>query len=131
MLCACVCACVHACVPACVRACLHKHRNCFLHHFIKAAHYPCYAHAVNLMLIESLESYDKHFNDRLLVDFPTVGGRPVRLGEVAVQLCSRLVNIFLPDENGRRPCHGTTLVHMSRYHSDPPVTVVNYHLVMV
>ena len=46
---------------------------------------------------------------------------PCRLGphaeprEVAVELSCRLARIFLPDEHGRRPCHG----HERRFAEDP------------
>jgi hypothetical protein len=39
----------------------------------------------------------------------------LNLQEVAAELASRLSSIFLPDESGRRPCHG----HDARYASDP------------
>jgi hypothetical protein len=37
------------------------------------------------------------------------------LKEVAQELSRRLASIFLPDENGRRPCHGG----ITKYESDP------------
>ena len=37
------------------------------------------------------------------------------LDEVATELSSRLTRIFLPDERGRRPCHGDD----ARYATDP------------
>ena len=39
----------------------------------------------------------------------------MNLDEVAVELSQRLVKLFLPDEQGRRPCHGNDL----RYANDP------------
>ena len=73
------------------------------------------------MLIESLESYDRYFEDRLIVDFPTVRGRPMRLRDVSIQLCTRLVDLFLPDEHGHRPCHGSNPASS--------MTLANYHVV--
>ena len=86
--------------------------------------------SVNLLVIESLESYDKFFEDRLLVDFPTVRGRPMRLRDVSIQLCTRLVDLFLPDEHGHRPCHGTYPVSSLIVSVLPNQTFVNYHAVV-
>jgi hypothetical protein len=37
------------------------------------------------------------------------------LGDVALELARRLSSIFIPDRDGRRPCHGEE----SQYASDP------------
>jgi len=39
----------------------------------------------------------------------------MNLGEVAREIASRLARIFLPDDEGRRPCHGAE----RRYKEDP------------
>ena len=39
----------------------------------------------------------------------------MNLEEVAAELSARMVRLFLPDQNGRRPCHGEDL----RYANDP------------
>ena len=46
------------------------------------------------------------FGDDLLVEYPTGSGEKLSLGEIADDLTRRLVNLFLLDEDGRRPVHG-------------------------
>ncbi|HEY1549577.1 MAG TPA: hypothetical protein VGG28_17235, partial [Kofleriaceae bacterium] len=49
------------------------------------------------------------------VECPTGSGKRVNLAKVAEELETRLASLFLPDANGRRPCHGAD----DRYASDP------------
>jgi hypothetical protein len=70
---------------------------------------------VNYLLIEALERYHYFYGNRLRVECPTGSGKLMNLGEVAQEISSRLARIFLPDANGRRPCHGDE----SRYAQDP------------
>jgi hypothetical protein len=51
----------------------------------------------------------------LKVEFPTRSGNLLTLRQIARELSLRLVATFLPDKNGRRPCHGTD----ARYAADP------------
>lgn len=61
---------------------------------------------VNFLLIEALERYHHFYGDTLRVQCPTGSGGWMNLQEVARELTSRLARLFLPDEHGRRPCHG-------------------------
>jgi len=61
---------------------------------------------VNYLLIEALERYHHFFGDELRVECPVGSGQRLTLKEVAHELASRLARLFLPDERGRRPCHG-------------------------
>jgi hypothetical protein len=70
---------------------------------------------VNYLLIEALQRYDYFYGDGLRVECPTGSGQFVTLSDAADEIGRRLLNIFLPDKNGRRPCHGED----SRYASDP------------
>jgi hypothetical protein len=70
---------------------------------------------VNYLLVEALERYDHFYGDTLRVECPAGSGRLLTLGEVATELSSRLASTFLPDEQGRRPCHGDD----TRYATDP------------
>jgi hypothetical protein len=70
---------------------------------------------LNYLLIESLQRYDHFYGDDLKIECPTGSGRWMTLGEVAVELSRRLGSIFLPDDEGRRPCHGGD----ERYARDP------------
>ena len=62
---------------------------------------------VNYLLIEALERYHHFYGDTLQVECPTGSGRLMNLRDVARELAVRLVRLFRPDENGRRPCHGS------------------------
>jgi len=70
---------------------------------------------LNYLLIEALERYHHFYGDALTVEIPAGSGRRVNLREAAHELAGRLASIFLPDANGRRPCHGDD----PRYARDP------------
>jgi hypothetical protein len=70
---------------------------------------------LNYLVVEALERYHHYYEDSLKVECPTGSGKFLNLQEVAAELASRLSNIFLPDQNGRRPCHGQD----QRYATDP------------
>jgi hypothetical protein len=61
---------------------------------------------VNYLLVEALERYHYFYGDTLQVECPTGSGRLMNLREVARNLAARLVQLFRPDQNGRRACHG-------------------------
>ncbi len=61
---------------------------------------------INFLLIEALERYHHFYGDELTVECPVGSGRKLTLNQVAQELASRVVRIFLPDKTGRRPCHG-------------------------
>jgi hypothetical protein len=70
---------------------------------------------VNYLLVEALERYHHFYGDDFKVECPTGSGVWMTLKEVAVELSRRMSNLFLPDADGRRPCHGDD----SRYRDDP------------
>jgi hypothetical protein len=70
---------------------------------------------VNFLLMESLEVYHHFYGDQFQVECPVGSGRKVTLLEAAREIERRLVRLFLPDEQGRRPCHGDE----ARYADDP------------
>jgi len=70
---------------------------------------------INYLLVEALERYDQFYGDRIKVECPTGSGNYLSLKGVATELSRRLGSIFLPDQNGMRPCHGG----QQRYASDP------------
>jgi len=61
---------------------------------------------INYLIIEALERYHHFYGDSLRVEFPTGSGELMNLDEVANELTRRLVSIFLPGKEGRRPWHG-------------------------
>ena len=64
---------------------------------------------INYLLIEALERYYHFYGESLKVECPTRSGRWVNLQEGAREIASRLTRLFLPDAEGRRPCHGADL----------------------
>jgi hypothetical protein len=70
---------------------------------------------LNYLLIEALERYHYFYGDALRVECPVGSGRFLTLDEVAREIERRLASIFLPDDKGVRPCHGSE----RRYASDP------------
>ena len=61
---------------------------------------------INYLLIEALERYHHFYGETLKVECPTGSGNKMNLQQVADELRRRLAGLFLPDANGRRPCHG-------------------------
>ena len=70
---------------------------------------------INYLIIEALERYHHFYGDKLKVECPVGSGKMLTLQEVAQELSRRLSSIFLPDENGERPCHGG----VKKYSADP------------
>jgi hypothetical protein len=70
---------------------------------------------VNYLLLEALERYHHFYGDQLKVECPTGSGCWLDLQAAARFLARRLTRLFLPDQDGRRPCHG----HNLRFQADP------------
>jgi hypothetical protein len=70
---------------------------------------------INYLLVEALERYHHFYGDTLKVECPVGSGRFLTLSGVAGELARRLSSLFLPNNQGTRPCHGTD----SRYAQDP------------
>jgi hypothetical protein len=61
---------------------------------------------VNYLAIQSLLRMHAYYGEELTVEHPTGSGRQATLLEVARDLQARLVSIFTPGPDGRRPVHG-------------------------
>jgi hypothetical protein len=61
---------------------------------------------VNYLLVEALERYHHFYGENFKIECPTGSGKMMNLRQVSHELACRLSNIFTPDGNGRRPCHG-------------------------
>jgi hypothetical protein len=61
---------------------------------------------VNALIIRALIHYHLYYGDEFTIDCPTDSGRRMTLYEVAEEIARRLGNIFLGDEQGRRPVYG-------------------------
>lgn len=63
-------------------------------------------HTVNLLIVESLKRYHYYYGDELKVECPHGSGVMMNLKDVAFEIEKRIVKLFLPDKDGRRPCNG-------------------------
>ena len=70
---------------------------------------------VNYLLIESLQKFHHYLGDDFKVECPTGSGQMMTLWEVAAELSQRMTRIFLRDEDGARPVHGSNPL----FHDDP------------
>ena len=70
---------------------------------------------VNFLIVEALQRYHYFYGDSVKVEVPAGSGKFMNLTEAASELAGRLASLFLPDKNGRRPCHGD----QERYAKDP------------
>jgi hypothetical protein len=61
---------------------------------------------LNALLVEALRDYDRFSEGTLLVEYPAGSGVRISLGDAAADITRRLVSIFLPGPDGRRPVHG-------------------------
>ncbi len=61
---------------------------------------------MNYLIVEALQRYHHFYGDDLKVEFPSGSGRKLDLAQVASEISARLSRVFLPDAQGRRPCHG-------------------------
>tara|TARA_R100000027_G_scaffold3426_1_gene3188 strand:+ start:1478 stop:4165 length:2688 start_codon:yes stop_codon:yes gene_type:complete len=61
--------------------------------------------STSFLLIEALLRYDDYYEDEVMA---TVAGNdsPVRLKALAIQVASRMADLFRPGPDGARPCHG-------------------------
>jgi hypothetical protein len=61
---------------------------------------------VNALVIRALIQYYAYYGDDFTVECPTGSGRRMNLYQVAEEISRRLANIFLRDQDGRRPVYG-------------------------
>jgi hypothetical protein len=70
---------------------------------------------VNGLIIRALLQYHAYYGNDFTIECPTGSGRQMTLYQVAEEIARRLANIFLRDENGRRPVYGET----RKFQEDP------------
>ncbi|MBP1693064.1 MAG: Mannosyl oligosaccharide glucosidase [Chloroflexi bacterium] len=70
---------------------------------------------VNVLIVRGLLNLYSFYGDDFTVECPTGSGQRMTLFEVAREISRRLANIFLRDENGRRPVYGGT----RKFQEDP------------
>lgn len=70
---------------------------------------------LNFLIIESLQKFHYYYGDTLRVECPTGSGLYMTLWEVATELSRRLIKIFLPDAEDKRPVFGPNTI----FNEDP------------
>ncbi|MFB9239196.1 glucosidase [Plantactinospora siamensis] len=68
----------------------------------------------NYLLIGALRDYAAFYGDDLLVEYPTGSGRKLTLGRIADDLSERLISLFVPGPDGRRPMYGANELFQTR-----------------
>ena len=70
---------------------------------------------VNYLAIRQFVRLQEFFGDEFTIEYPTGSGTRHTLAEIAQDLADRLIAIWLPDADGRRPVYGGT----RRFQEDP------------
>ena len=70
---------------------------------------------LNFLLIEALQKFHFYLGEGYMVEFPTGSGRMLTLWQISLELSRRLVGLFKPGSDGRRPFHGPNPL----LHADP------------
>lgn len=70
---------------------------------------------MNYLIIEALGRYHEFYGERFQVECPTGSGNYMTLAEVAEEIKSRLLKVFVKGESGAVPCHG----ERACYRDDP------------
>jgi len=63
---------------------------------------------VNYLIIESLQRFHHYYGDDFKVEHPTGSGNMLTLREIASELSQRLIGMFKPNAEGKRPIYGDT-----------------------
>ena len=70
---------------------------------------------VNMLIIRALLQYYLYYGDSFTIECPTGSGQQMNLYQVAEEIGRRLSSIFLQDEQGKRPVHGSA----QKFQEDP------------
>jgi hypothetical protein len=70
---------------------------------------------VNMLILRALLQYYWYHGNSFTIECPTGSGKQMNLYEVAMEIGRRLTSIFLKDEQGKRPVHGTS----KKFQEDP------------
>jgi hypothetical protein len=94
---------------------------------------------LNYLMVTTLERYHRFFGDEFTIEYPTGSGQQRHLGQVAADLQDRLISIFTPGPDGRRPCFGGTellqndpawhdnLIFSEYFHGDNGAAIGAFH----
>jgi len=70
---------------------------------------------LNYLVAEALKRHHHFYGETVTIECPVGSGRKMNLLQAAEEIERRLARLFLPDANGRRPCHGDS----GLYQQDP------------
>lgn len=70
---------------------------------------------LNYLLIEALQKFHYFLGEDFKVEFPTGSGQYLTLWDIALEISSRLIDIFLPNPQGRRAVFGG----IEKFQNDP------------
>jgi hypothetical protein len=70
---------------------------------------------VNILILRALLQYYMYYGESFTIECPTGSGKQMNLYQVAKEIGRRLTCIFLKDEKGERPVHGTS----RKFQEDP------------
>jgi hypothetical protein len=70
---------------------------------------------LNYLLIEALQRFHYYYGGAVKIECPTGSGDMLDLWEVSALISNRLIGLFLPDGNGRRPVFGGA----EKFQTDP------------
>ncbi len=70
---------------------------------------------LNFLIIEALQRFHYYLGSSTKIEFPTGSGQMMDLWQVASQLSTRMIDIFLPDADGNRPVFGG----VEKFNRDP------------
>jgi hypothetical protein len=71
---------------------------------------------VNALIVRALYQYYAYYGNDFTIECPTGSGRMMTLYQVAEEITRRLSNIFLKDNDGRRPVYGGTTMFQENPH---------------
>ena len=60
---------------------------------------------INYLIIKSLQKFGEFYGDKLMVEYPVGSAEKMPLKQAVRHVTERVVNLFLPDENGVRKLH--------------------------
>ena len=70
---------------------------------------------INYLLLEALMRFHEYLGDEFKVEFPTGSGNYKHLKEIVIELATRMTDILLRDESGKRPVFGG----IEKFQNDP------------
>lgn len=81
---------------------------------------------LNFLIIESLQKFHYYYGDTLKVECPTGSGRYMTLWEVATEISRRMISLFLPNAEGKRPVFGEQAIFQNDPHWQDMILFYEY-----